>query len=227
MAGRFVQNQNGRVLQECPRDGDPLALPAGEAGAALADHGFETVRQGYGERAEGGVVERRGKFCLARRRPRDRHIRAERIVEEICVLRDQRDTAAQIVELVVAKIHAVERNAPRVRVPEPHQQLRRRGLARARGPDQRHCLPGRDRHRHIAEREAVLARIGKTHAVEGKARLCLAVLLSARPVFHRHRLVLQRIVAPGGAERVRKAPADLRDFRDRQERRHGEQGQQR
>ena len=36
--GRLVQNQNGRVADDRPRDGDALALTAGERHAALADH---------------------------------------------------------------------------------------------------------------------------------------------------------------------------------------------
>ena len=73
----------------------------------------------------------------------------------------------------------------------------------------------------------MLAGIGEAHALEDKARLRLPARLRTRAVLHRHRLVLQRVVAPGGAQRVRQPPADMGDFRDRQEGGHGEQGQKR
>ena len=37
-AGGLVENQDDRVLQDGPGNGDALALPAGELDAALADH---------------------------------------------------------------------------------------------------------------------------------------------------------------------------------------------
>ena len=39
VAGGLVQDQYGRVLQDGPRDGHPLALAAGELDAALPDQG--------------------------------------------------------------------------------------------------------------------------------------------------------------------------------------------
>ena len=43
--GGLVENQDRRVLQDRPGDGDPLAFAAGEPGAAFADDGIETLRQ--------------------------------------------------------------------------------------------------------------------------------------------------------------------------------------
>ena len=39
-AGRFVEDQDRRIFQKHPRDGDALLLSAGEADAALADVGI-------------------------------------------------------------------------------------------------------------------------------------------------------------------------------------------
>src|SRR2546429_5302271 len=38
VGGRLVQDEDGRVANHRPRNGDPLALTAGEAPALLADH---------------------------------------------------------------------------------------------------------------------------------------------------------------------------------------------
>ena len=43
--GRLVQDQDRRVLQEHPRDRQPLLLPARQLDAALADHRVQPVRQ--------------------------------------------------------------------------------------------------------------------------------------------------------------------------------------
>src|SRR5690606_15196818 len=53
-AGRLVQQQDRRVLQEGAGDGDALALAAGQAGARLAHSGGVAVRQGGDEVVGGG-----------------------------------------------------------------------------------------------------------------------------------------------------------------------------
>ena len=40
LAGRLVENQDGRVAEDCPGQGDPLPLAAREPIAELADHRF-------------------------------------------------------------------------------------------------------------------------------------------------------------------------------------------
>ena len=47
------------------------------------------------------------------------------LVEQVGVLRDQRDAIAQVVEPVLPQVVPVEPDDPRPRVPEPHQQVRR------------------------------------------------------------------------------------------------------
>ena len=44
-AGRFVEDEDRRIAKQGPGDGDPLALPAGEPGAPLAEQGVEPVGQ--------------------------------------------------------------------------------------------------------------------------------------------------------------------------------------
>src|SRR5690606_8375459 len=60
-AGGFVQDEDGRVLEEGAGDGDALALSAGEGGAALADHGGVAFGQRLDEvgdvRAAGGGAD--------------------------------------------------------------------------------------------------------------------------------------------------------------------------
>lgn len=44
--GRFVEDEDVGVFQQCAGDGDALFLPAGELGAAGAGEGFETLGLG-------------------------------------------------------------------------------------------------------------------------------------------------------------------------------------
>ena len=158
--------------------------------------------------------------------PGEQDVGAQRVVEEIGVLRDQRDHAAQLVELVVLEVGAVQRDAAGVGIPEAQQQLRRRGLAGARGADQRDGLAGRDGDGDVGQRAARLAGIGEAHAFERERGRALPDR-RAGSVAHRDRLVGQRIDAPRGAQRVGELAADLGDLRHRQERRHREDGEQR
>src|SRR5439155_773757 len=48
-AGRLVEDQNGRVLQQGARNRNALALAAGERRPALADHGVVAVGQTHDE----------------------------------------------------------------------------------------------------------------------------------------------------------------------------------
>src|SRR5665811_639412 len=49
MAGGFVENQDGRVLEQGARDGEALALSAGELDAAVANRGFVAFRKAHDE----------------------------------------------------------------------------------------------------------------------------------------------------------------------------------
>ncbi len=57
--GRLVEDQEGRVGERSPGEGDQLAFPGGESRAPLADFGVETFGEGFeavadAERVEGG-----------------------------------------------------------------------------------------------------------------------------------------------------------------------------
>ena len=147
-----------------PRSPTGELRPSGRAATSSASEACSIAACSSASDASGRAIR-----MLARRR----------VVEEIGVLRDQRDHAAQLVELVVAQVGAVQRDAAGIGIPEAHQQLRRRGLARARGADQRHRLAGGDREADVGQRAARLAGIGEAHASPARAppRPCAA----ARP----------------------------------------------
>ena len=57
-AGGLVQNEDGRVLQEHPRNGDALLLSAGELDTALTHIGIKAVLQGQNELFRPGQTRR-------------------------------------------------------------------------------------------------------------------------------------------------------------------------
>src|ERR1017187_7114628 len=69
VAGGFVQDQDGRVLEQGARDGEALALSAGEFGAAIANHGLVAFREALdeivGESGLGGGADGSFRYALA------------------------------------------------------------------------------------------------------------------------------------------------------------------
>ena len=143
--GRLVEDQDRRVLQDRARDGDALALPAGEQRAALADHGVEALRQ----------VRRRTRARArpaprARRRPRSRAgaLKAMLLRIESSISITSWLTSAswlrRSAQAVLADVDAVEQHRAAVRVVEARQQADERRLAAARAADDRDGLARRD-----------------------------------------------------------------------------------
>ncbi len=92
------------------------------------------------------------------------------VVEEDRLLRDGADLLPQPGRIELGERHAVEEEPPRVGVVEPREQRGDRGLAGARGADERDDLAGLDRevdpvqHLHVAP-----GRIGEVDALKATA----------------------------------------------------------
>ena len=87
-AGRFVQKQDRRVLQQRACDRDALALSAGQAHAALAELGVIAVRQAGDELLDRRHPCRRSHFALGRIGHAVADVVAHRCREHDAVLRD-------------------------------------------------------------------------------------------------------------------------------------------
>ena len=112
--------------------------------AGLADHGVEAVRELedelFGERgARAGVQPAVVHTVLA-----VGDVGPHGGVEQYRLLGHEPEVGAQGSEPQVADVHAVDRDAPALYVPEPRQELGHRRLPGARGTHQRHRLAGRD-----------------------------------------------------------------------------------
>ena len=136
MRRRLVEDQDRRVLEERPRDGHALALAARELQATLAHHGVGALRQRLDQVTERRAVERRTQLGVGRGRAREQHVGAERVVEEVRVLSDERDLTPEIVELPRPHVVTGQPDLARVAIPEAQAEMRDRRLARARGADE-------------------------------------------------------------------------------------------
>ena len=118
MRSRLVQDQDRRVLEEGAGDRHPLALAARKPRTALAYPGLQPLRQRGDEALQCRAADRLCELGLGRVRAGDQDVGAERVVEEVGVLRHQRDAGAELIEGPLAHIRAVEADRALRRVPE-------------------------------------------------------------------------------------------------------------
>ena len=226
MRGCFVEDQGRRVLQKGARDRDPLALPARELHATFPDFGVEALRQARDKFRERRLVERLSDRRLIGIGAGERDIGAQRVIEEIGILRHERDAAAQMIEFEFRQIDPVDQDVPLHRIPEAQQQIGERRLAGAGGADDRHCRAGWNIERDSIERRPPRARIKKPDMLEPDRRSAGRRRRAERAVAHRGLFRVHRVQTPRRGDRVGQLPADLRDLRDRQKRGERQQYQQ-
>ena len=95
-AGRLVEDQDRRVLEQGAGDGDALLLAARQLEAALADHAIHSRRAGsIDEIVDRGAARRRLDLGLGGAVAAVADIVADRVVEQHRVLRDDADRGAK------------------------------------------------------------------------------------------------------------------------------------
>ena len=149
--GRFVEDEDGRVLQEGARDRESLALASRERHAELSDRRVVALRQrddefvGIGGLGRGhDVVHRLARVAVG-------DIGAHGVVEEEGELGDDRDLRPQRAQRVVADVDAVDGDAAFTDVVEARNQVGDRALAAAAHADEGHHLAGIDREVDVLE----------------------------------------------------------------------------
>ncbi len=98
--GRLVEHQDGRVLQEDARDGDALALAAGQLDAALADMGVIAgaplrIDEAADELVGMGELRRLLDLRVGRLRPAVGDVVVHRTMQQRGILRDHADLLAE------------------------------------------------------------------------------------------------------------------------------------
>ena len=163
---RLVQDQDRRVSQQGAGDRDPLALPARELDAALADDRGVAVRQPRDELVRirgacGGLDLFRG--CVGFP---EAYVVFDGAVKKVGVLVHHRDVGVDVVGAEVAQIVPADANDTAIRVVEAQQQAHDGGLPRPALAHEADPLAGFDAEREPAVRRAPSTRVGERHVVE-------------------------------------------------------------
>ena len=160
--GRLVEQQDRRILQERARDGDALALAAGQFHAAVADHGRQPFRQGLDEIA--ARRDRRAQhLVVGRLRPAVADVLQDRAMKQRNVLRHHGDRCAQAFLRDPRDILAVDHDAALLHIVEPLQQREQRRFAAAGLADQADALAGLEPQAELARKPATRRDSGTRH----------------------------------------------------------------
>ncbi|KAJ6798774.1 PGP1 isoform X1 [Iris pallida] len=163
-AGRLVEQQDPRLLEERPRDRDPLPLPPGELRPSLPDPRLVPPRHARYELVRVRLRRRLHHLRLRRRLLPVRDVLVDRRREEARLLRDDRDGVPERLQVVLADVLPVHQNAPGARLVEPLDQRQDRALPAPAGPDQGERAPGAGAEAQVPQDGQVgLARVREVH----------------------------------------------------------------
>ena len=93
--GGVIQDEDARIDQQRPRDGDPLLLPAGERYPPLTDRRLVPLRESGDEVVRLGSLRRRDDLLHRRLRLAEGDVLADGAGEEERILEDDADLSAQ------------------------------------------------------------------------------------------------------------------------------------
>src|SRR5262245_6730235 len=150
-AGRLVENEEARIHHEGAGDGDALALPAGQARAALADDGIVALGQLEDEFMRASECRRRNDAVHRHRRIGERDVVAHRGVEQNILLQHHADLPTQPGNIDGGEIDTVDQHASALGHVKPLQQLDERALAGARRADDANHLSRRHVEGHVMQ----------------------------------------------------------------------------
>ncbi len=167
----LVENDDRRVHQERPTEGDELALPRREAAASLPDRRVETIWQrlqplgdAHGPAHVPDLAIRRVRLAVAEVVP-------QRPVEEEVVLGDERGRSGPRGEGEALQVVAVDRHGSLGRVVEAQQQLGDRRLPRPGLADDGEPLAGRHVDREVLQHHQLRV-VAKGHLLKCQRALC-------------------------------------------------------
>ena len=157
----LVQEDDGRVLEEHPGDGDALLLAAGQVGGLV----LEPLRQGHDLVVDVGLARRLHDLLEGGVRLAVADVLLDGAVEDVVLLQDQADVVAQVAGVPFAQVHPVQQDFAALRHIELVQQVHDGALAGARQADQRRDPARLDGHVD-AEEGLVAVGIGEIHAAQ-------------------------------------------------------------
>src|SRR5690348_6687020 len=167
----FVEDEDGGILEQGASNGNALALPAGQANAALADHGFVAFGQSFDEVVGQGCLGGFHYTLLGNSGLAVGDVVAHRVVEEHGFLGHDADLRTQRRNGQVAHVLAINQQAASGDVEEARNQVHQRAFAGAAGANHGQDFPGVHRKLNVTQHVAgfAVSAIGKTDMIETDA----------------------------------------------------------
>ena len=165
-AGRLVEDQDPRVADQRPRNREPLLLTARQVRRAFLDEGLVAARQLLDEFLGAGQTRRLDDLLEAGIGLRGGDRLADRPAEQEILLQHDAQARAQVVDVDLAQIVAVDLDQPLIIAVQQLQQPGDSGLARPASPDDAEHGAFGNGERHLLERRRVRALVAKGDLVE-------------------------------------------------------------
>ncbi len=166
-AGGLVEDQHRRIDQQRSRNGNPLPLATGQVGRPLLQDRVVAARQAFdklfGARKLGCVHD----IGKARVRTRHRDVVANRAGKQKVFLRHHTDIGAQMHQVYLAQVHAVNFDHAFITRMQALQQTSDRGLARAAASHDPQHRAARNGERHLIQCVRRAGDITKAYVFEG------------------------------------------------------------
>src|SRR5829696_1840665 len=151
VGGGLVEDDDGRVGQQQPGDGQALLLPARQPVAALADHRLPPLGQALDQVQDPGRPAGVLDLLQGGVGPGVAQVGPDGVVEQVRVLGDQADGGPQALQPQVADVDAVDPDGALADVVDPGDQHGRGRLAGPGRADQGDQLPGADAEADVAQ----------------------------------------------------------------------------
>jgi hypothetical protein len=142
--GGVVEDQDAGIVEQCPGQGRPLALPARQAQAPFAHHRVVAARQARDEVVGARCARRRLDVGVTGARAPVGDVVPYRLGEQEALLERDADLAAQGVQGHVPDVMAVNEHGTLLRVVAARHQCHRGRLAAPARADDGDPRPGRD-----------------------------------------------------------------------------------
>ena len=162
----FIQNNNGCIFQDGPRQSNSLLFTSGKVCPLRTDHRIHAVRQLFEDvpalRSHKGLL-----YFLPRCiRPRGTYVFKDARLKQPVVLEHKCHPVHQDMGIRLSYIYPADQDFSGADIPEPRNEARRRSFSAAGRPDKRHRLSRLYAERNMVERRVIRAVIGKAHVVK-------------------------------------------------------------
>ena len=127
----LIEDDDGRVLQETPGDGDALLLSAGERGSSLANYRIISIRQGGDKVVAARLFSGLHHLLMGSARAAELDVVLHRVGKEVHPLEHHAHLFHEGLQGVLPHIPAADGHTAAVHIPKPGDQVAESGLAGA------------------------------------------------------------------------------------------------